>query len=114
MENKILLASEIIDWTIEDENYKNAKLVVIEDFIVRVSEELKDILHSTYKSLRKYEVIRWTTDWHVNGNEDIKTLVIFVKTILAHAKRSGKYSPTTYFRYLRFTLKVWLDIQDFL
>ena len=82
-ENKVLLASEIVNWTIEDESYKNAKLIVIEDYSVIVSEELRHVLFSTYKTLKEYELIRWTTDWKVGDNEDIKTLILFVKR-LAH------------------------------
>ena len=81
--NKVVLASEIVNWTIVDENYKNAKLIVIENYSVIVSEELQHVLFSTYKTLKKYEVVRWTTDWKVGDNEDIKTLIIFVKKISA-------------------------------
>lgn len=76
-----LLVSKIVDDLMWAEEYANAKLIVIENYTIIVSEELKDILHSTYKKLKNYELVKWTTDWKVSGNEEIKTLVIFAQKI---------------------------------
>ena len=66
-----------------NKNYQDARLLVFEDNKLIVSEELQHILFKTYKELKNYEVISWTTDWHVSGNEDIKTLIVFVKKVSA-------------------------------
>lgn len=87
MEKEIKLnASKIIDMCMFEsdgytlnKDYENARLLVIENFNVIVSENLKNVLHKTYKLLQEYNVIKWTTDWGVSDNEDIKTLVIFVE-----------------------------------
>ena len=78
-----LRASKVIEFTIEDENYKDARVLVFEGTKLIVCEELRDILHKTYKKLKDYEVTKWTTDWKVNDNDDIKTLVIFVEKVSA-------------------------------
>lgn len=39
----------------------------------------KDLLHKTYKMLKDYVLIQWTTDWKYNEKEDINTLILFVK-----------------------------------
>lgn len=66
-----------------NKNYENARLLVIEDFKVIVSENLKNVSFKTYKLLQEYNVIKWSTDWEVSDNEEIKTLIIFVEKVNA-------------------------------
>ena len=78
-----LKATYAIDSTIFDENYSEARLLVFEGTKLIVSEKLVDLLHKTYKMLDNYVLLEWTTDWKVSGNQDIKTLVLFVKKVSA-------------------------------
>ena len=81
MEIKVT-ASYAIERTINDEYYKNARVLVFdENNNLIVSEELVHILFKTYKMLNNYELIKWTIDYHINDNEEIKTLIIFAKKI---------------------------------
>ena len=81
MEIKVT-ASYAIERTINDEYYKNARVLVFdENNNLIVSEELVHILFKTYKMLNNYELIKWTTDYHINDNEEINTLIIFAKKI---------------------------------
>ena len=81
MEIKVT-ASYAIERTINDEYYKNARVLVFdENNNLIVSEKLVHILFKTYKMLNNYELIKWTTDYHINGNEEINTLIIFAKKI---------------------------------
>lgn len=83
METKITVtASYAIERTINDEYYKNARVLVFdENNNLIVSEELVHILFKTYKMLDNYELLKWTTDYQINGNEEINTLIIFAKKI---------------------------------
>lgn len=83
METKITVtASYAIERTINDEYYKNARVLVFdENNNLIVSEELVHILFKTYKMLKDYELLKWTTDYQINGNEEINTLIIFAKKI---------------------------------
>ena len=75
-------ASYAIERTINDEYYKNARVLVFdENNNLIVSEELVHILFKTYKMLKDYELLKWTTDYQINGNEEINTLIIFAKKI---------------------------------
>ena len=76
-----LIVSKILDDLMWTEEYKDAKLIVIENYNIIVSEDLRHILFKTYKLLKNYELVRWSTDWKVNGNDDIKTLVMFAQKI---------------------------------
>lgn len=81
MEIKVT-ASYAIERTINDEYYKNARVLVFdENNNLIVSEELVHILFKTYKMLDNYELNKWTTDYQINGNEEINTLIIFAKKI---------------------------------
>lgn len=81
MEIKVT-ASYAIKRTINDAYYKNARVLVFdENNNLIVSEELVHILFKTYKMLENYELNKWTTDYQINGNEEIKTLIIFAKKI---------------------------------
>ena len=81
MEIKVT-ASYAIERTINDEYYKNARVLVFdENNNLIVSEELVHILFKTYKMLNNYELIKWTTDYHINDNEEINILIIFAKKI---------------------------------
>lgn len=81
MEIKVT-ASYAIERTINDEYYKNARVLVFdENNNLIVSEELVHILFKTYKMLENYELNKWTTDYQINGNEEINTLIIFAKKI---------------------------------
>lgn len=66
-----------------NKDYENAKLLVFDGLKLIVSENLKDVLFSTIKMLKEYEVIKWTTDWKVSGSEKIRTLVLFVEKVSA-------------------------------
>ena len=82
-ENEVLKANQMIDLTINDENYKNARLLVFENYKLLFNEKLIDILHKTYKELKKYNVIKWTTDWKHSENNEINTLIVFVEKVNA-------------------------------
>ena len=81
MEIKVT-ASYAIERTINDEYYKNARVLVFdENNNLIVSESLVHILFKTYKMLNNYELNKWTTDYQINDNEEINTLIIFAKKI---------------------------------
>lgn len=84
MEKKpIIQVSHAIYKTIDDEQYKNARVLIFdENNNLIVNEELEHILFKTYKMLNAYELTKWTTDYHINGNEEINILIIFAKKIL--------------------------------
>ena len=81
MENK-LRVSKVLEIVIEDEDYKNARVLVFDESNkLIVSEELFHILFKTYQMLKSYEVVEWNTDCRISENKKINTLVIFAKKV---------------------------------
>ena len=80
-----LTAAKMIDMCLYsgcdfNKDYENARVLVFDEKNnLIVSEMAKDLLHKTYKMLKDYVLIQWTTDWKHNEKEDINTLILFVK-----------------------------------
>lgn len=75
-ETKVTI-KDLIETLIESENYFKTRVFIIanDDFILKINE-LKKISFLEMKELEKYELVKWSTDWTIDRNDEIKTLVI--------------------------------------
>ena len=90
---KTNLTIDLINSLIEAEEYKNARLIVIEGYNIVISSMLQDVKYKSVQKLNNYELDKWTTDYKNNDgsndlqqdteNNAINTLVIFVKKVNA-------------------------------
>ena len=81
MKKKVILkASCLLKNLIDDDNFKNARLLVFdENYHLIVSEIFGQVLFQTYKVLHEYDLIRWVTDYEKNDDDKINVIVAFVK-----------------------------------
>jgi hypothetical protein len=79
-EIKVSVAS-LIESLLEDKVYHKTRLfVIVDNGIILKVKELEHILFFEMKELENYEVVRWTTDWNIDRNDDeIRTLIIIGK-----------------------------------
>ena len=90
---KTNLIIQLINSLIDTEEYKNARLIVINDYNIVISSMLQEVKFKAVKKLLNYDLIKWTTDFENNDGSNnlqqdteynvIKTLVIFVKKVNA-------------------------------
>ena len=93
MKTKTNLIIQLINSLIDAKEYKNARLVVINDYNIVLSSMLQEVKFKAVKNLLNYELEKWTTDLENNDGSNnlqqdteynvIKTIVIFVKKVNA-------------------------------
>lgn len=87
----------LIEWISElmdSDDYKDTRLIVINEYHIVISSMLQKLKFKSAMKLLDYELVKWTTDYANNDGSDnlqqdtecnvIKTLVIFVKKVSAH------------------------------
>lgn len=89
MKTKTNLIIQLIDSLIDAKEYKNARLVVINEYNIVLSSMLQEVKFKAVKNLLNYDLVKWTTDLENNDGSNnlqqdteynvIKTIVIFVK-----------------------------------
>ncbi|MDY5929863.1 MAG: hypothetical protein SPI36_03355 [Candidatus Onthovivens sp.] len=93
MKTKTNLIIQLIDSLIDAKEYKNARLVVINEYNIVLSSMLQEVKFKAVKNLLNYDLVKWTTDLENNDGSNnlqqdteynvIKTIVIFVKKVNA-------------------------------
>ena len=82
-----------ISTLMDSEDYKDARLIVINEYHIVISSMLQEVKLKSVLKLLDYELVKWATDYANNDGSDnlqqdtecnvIKTLVIFVEKVSA-------------------------------
>ena len=73
--------ADLVKTLLEDKIYHKTRLFVIVNNDIKLKvKELEHILFFEMKELENYELVKWTTDWNIDRNDnEIQTLVIIAK-----------------------------------
>ena len=74
--------SSLIDEFFSNNVYDNCRIIVIDEhYKIIFCDMLEHILFKTYKFLKNYELVSWSTDFKLTGNVSTNVCVVFCKFI---------------------------------